>query len=139
MSLPVLFDLRTRRTVELDRYEARAAFCAHRLAAIDPLDGDLIMIAWWSMRLDPESREQPIYIGPSIFFNPSEFTAPVLPVVGLSTSARLRLYVDAALVYKRSLAILEKALGPNHPAITDARNNLAEMYRKLGRSGERKV
>jgi hypothetical protein len=39
MSLPVLlFDLRTRRTVELDRYGARAAFCAPRLAAIDPLD-----------------------------------------------------------------------------------------------------
>ena len=35
--------------------------------------------------------------------------------------------------YKRSLAIREKSLGPNHPAVATSLNNLARLYRAQGR------
>jgi esterase/lipase superfamily enzyme/tetratricopeptide (TPR) repeat protein len=42
-------------------------------------------------------------------------------------------YADAEPLYKRSLAIREKALGPNHPDVGTLLNNLAELYRVQGR------
>ncbi len=38
-------------------------------------------------------------------------------------------YADAEPLYKRALAIREKALGPNHPDVASSLNNLAELYR----------
>ena len=38
--------------------------------------------------------------------------------------------------YKRSLAIREKALGPEHPDVAQSLNNLAELYRAQGKYAE---
>ncbi len=38
-------------------------------------------------------------------------------------------YAEAEPLYKRSLAIREKALGPDHPDVATALNNLAELYK----------
>ena len=35
-------------------------------------------------------------------------------------------------LYKRSLAIFEKVLGPDHPSVAMALNNLAALYRNQG-------
>ena len=35
-------------------------------------------------------------------------------------------------LHKRSLAILEKALGPEHPAVATSLNDLAKLYRAQG-------
>jgi tetratricopeptide (TPR) repeat protein len=43
------------------------------------------------------------------------------------------LYAQAALFYERSLAIMEKALGPNHPDMAASLENLAQFYWKTGR------
>ncbi len=45
-------------------------------------------------------------------------------------------YVEAEPLYQRSLAISEKALGPEHPDVATSLNNLAELYRDQGRYGE---
>ena len=37
-------------------------------------------------------------------------------------------YTDAEPLFQRSLAILEKALGPEHPDVAGSLNNLAELY-----------
>ena len=42
-------------------------------------------------------------------------------------------YTDAEPLYKRSLAIWEKALGPEHPDVALGLNNLAALYRNQGR------
>jgi tetratricopeptide (TPR) repeat protein len=42
-------------------------------------------------------------------------------------------YADAVPLYKRSLAIFEKALGPDHPDVAQALNNLAVIYVDQGR------
>jgi CHAT domain-containing protein len=42
-------------------------------------------------------------------------------------------YADTEPLYKRSLAIYEKALGPDHPNVATSLNNLAELYRQQGR------
>ncbi len=42
-------------------------------------------------------------------------------------------YADAEPLYKRSLAIFEKALGPDHPDVAASLNNLAEVYRAQGK------
>jgi tetratricopeptide (TPR) repeat protein len=42
-------------------------------------------------------------------------------------------YADAEPLYKRALAIGEKALGPDHPAVAIRLNNLALLYRVQGR------
>src|SRR3974390_617504 len=42
-------------------------------------------------------------------------------------------YADAEPLYKRSLAILEKALGLNDPNVASLLNNLAELYEAQGR------
>ena len=41
-------------------------------------------------------------------------------------------YDQAEPLYKRSLAIREKALGPDHPDVATSLNNLAALYRKTG-------
>ena len=38
-------------------------------------------------------------------------------------------YAKAEPLYQRSLAIREKALGPEHPDVANSLNNLAELYR----------
>jgi tetratricopeptide (TPR) repeat protein len=42
-------------------------------------------------------------------------------------------YADAEPLYKRSLAIREKALGADHPDVATSLNNLANLYRAQGR------
>jgi tetratricopeptide (TPR) repeat protein len=42
-------------------------------------------------------------------------------------------YGDALPLYKRSLAIRERILGPNHPEVAGSLNNLANLYYKQGR------
>jgi hypothetical protein len=48
-------------------------------------------------------------------------------------------YAQAEPLYKRSLAIWEKALGPDHPDVATSLNNLAAPYRKTGREKEAKA
>ena len=45
-------------------------------------------------------------------------------------------YAEAEPLYQRSLAILEKALGPEHPDVATSRENYAILLRKTGRSAE---
>ena len=45
-------------------------------------------------------------------------------------------YPEAEPLHKRSLAISEKVLGPDHPAVATSLNNLAELYRTQGRYPE---
>ncbi len=45
-------------------------------------------------------------------------------------------YAEAEPLYKRSLAITEKALGPEHPNVANSLNNLAELYRAQGKYAE---
>ncbi|MDD5036335.1 MAG: tetratricopeptide repeat protein [Methylococcaceae bacterium] len=42
-------------------------------------------------------------------------------------------YSQAEPLYRRSLAIFEKVLGPDHPYVAKSLNNLAELYRMQGR------
>ncbi len=42
-------------------------------------------------------------------------------------------YAEAEPLYKRALAIKEKALGPEHPRVAISLNNLAELYRAQDR------
>jgi CHAT domain-containing protein/Tfp pilus assembly protein PilF len=45
-------------------------------------------------------------------------------------------YSETEPLYKRSVAIREKALGPDHPVVGTSLNNLAELYRDQGRYAE---
>jgi len=45
-------------------------------------------------------------------------------------------YAQAEPLCKRSLAIWEKALGPNHPSVATALENLAALYKKTNRPNE---
>ena len=45
-------------------------------------------------------------------------------------------YAEAEPLYKRSLAIMEKALGPDHPMVALSLNNLALLYRAMDRFAE---
>ena len=45
-------------------------------------------------------------------------------------------YADAEPLYKRSLAIREKALGPDHLDVAQSLDNLAQVYREQGRYAE---
>ncbi len=45
-------------------------------------------------------------------------------------------YADAEPLYKRSMAIMEKAHGPEHPHVATSLNNLAELYRAQGQIGQ---
>ena len=48
-------------------------------------------------------------------------------------------YGDAEPLYKRAIAIDEKALGPDHPDVAIDLNNLAELYHDQGRTAEAKL
>jgi tetratricopeptide (TPR) repeat protein len=45
-------------------------------------------------------------------------------------------YPEAEPLYKRALAIHEKALGPEHPVVATGLNNLAFLYQAQGRYAE---
>jgi len=47
-------------------------------------------------------------------------------------------YALAEPLYKRSLKIDEKALGPDHPSVATSLNNLASLYRATNRHKEAK-
>ena len=42
-------------------------------------------------------------------------------------------YSEAVPLAQRALALYEKVLGPDHPDVATALNNLAELYRRQGR------
>ena len=42
-------------------------------------------------------------------------------------------YAEAESLYKQSLVIFEKALGPEHPDVAQSLNNLGELYRAQGK------
>ena len=46
------------------------------------------------------------------------------------------LYAEAEPLYKLSLAIWEKALGPNHPNVALSLENIAALYRATNRAAE---
>ena len=46
--------------------------------------------------------------------------------------------IEAEPLFKRSLAILEKALGPEHPQVATILRNMAEYYKKTGKKKEAK-
>jgi len=48
-------------------------------------------------------------------------------------------YAQAEPLYKRSLAIMEKALGPDHPDVALSLENLAALYRATNRMKEAEV
>ena len=45
-------------------------------------------------------------------------------------------YAEAEPLHKRSLAILEKALGPEHPNVATSLENYAALLRETGRTAE---
>jgi tetratricopeptide (TPR) repeat protein len=45
-------------------------------------------------------------------------------------------YTEAEPLYKRALAIWEKALGPDHPELAQSLNNLSVVYQDQGRYAE---
>jgi tetratricopeptide (TPR) repeat protein len=45
-------------------------------------------------------------------------------------------YTQAELLYKRSLAIWEKALGPEHPLVAQSLENYAVLLREMNRLAE---
>ncbi len=45
-------------------------------------------------------------------------------------------YSEAEPLYQRSVAILEKALGPEHPDVAASLNNLAGLYKVQGHYAE---
>ena len=45
-------------------------------------------------------------------------------------------YSEAEPLLKRSLSICEGKLGPNDPRLAKVLNNLAELYRKIGKEEE---
>jgi tetratricopeptide (TPR) repeat protein len=47
-----------------------------------------------------------------------------------------RRYAEAEPLYKRALAIIEKAVGPNHPVFVAMLNKLATLYREQGKYAE---
>ncbi len=45
-------------------------------------------------------------------------------------------YADAEPLYRRALAIGEKALGPEHPDVATSLENLGRLYRAQGKAAE---
>jgi tetratricopeptide (TPR) repeat protein len=45
-------------------------------------------------------------------------------------------YTEAEPLFKRSLAIREKILGPEHPDVAAVCENMAKFYRKIGKTKE---
>ena len=66
-------------------------------------------------------------------------SVPIIPMLRRSLNNLAALYdkqgryADAEPLYKRSLAIQEKALGPDHPDVATSLNNLAVLYQEQGR------
>ena len=50
-----------------------------------------------------------------------------------------RRYAEAELLYQRAIAILEKALPPDHPNLRTGRYNYASLLDQLGRTNEAAV
>lgn len=48
-------------------------------------------------------------------------------------------YDEAEPLYQRSLAIWEKVLGPEHPAVAQSLDNYASLLREIGRTKEAEV
>ncbi len=48
-------------------------------------------------------------------------------------------YAEAEPLYRRSLAIVEKALGPDHPDVATILENYADSFRKTGRDTEAEI
>jgi Tfp pilus assembly protein PilF len=47
-------------------------------------------------------------------------------------------YTEAEPLFKQSLAIYEKALGPEHPHVATVLRNMAECFKKTGKKKEAK-
>ena len=66
--------------------------------------------------------------------------AEIDQVINLSNQAedhlKQRRYAEAEPLYKRALDIIEKAVGPNHPACIPMLNKLATLYREQGKYAE---
>ena len=66
-------------------------------------------------------------------------SVPIIPMLRRSLNNLASLYraqgryADAEPLYKRSLAIREKTLGPDHPDVAVSLNNLALLYQAQGR------
>ena len=60
-------------------------------------------------------------------------TARNVAVAGMVTQGR---YTEAEPLYQRSLAIVEKALGPEHPSVATSLENYAILLRKTGRGAD---
>ena len=60
---------------------------------------------------------------------------PLLLLLGVIYQAQGN-YAAAAPLYRRSLAILERALGPEHPDVAQSLENYAVMLRETGRADE---
>ena len=45
-------------------------------------------------------------------------------------------YVEAEALYKRAMAVLEKALGPEHPHVANVLENMAKRCRNMGKEEE---
>jgi hypothetical protein len=71
MALPPapIFDLSTRRVVEVDRYTARHLLSEHRAGAVHPVPGDILPLLWWALTPDPGAG-MPTLRGPPIYFRP---------------------------------------------------------------------
>jgi tetratricopeptide (TPR) repeat protein len=74
-----------------------------------------------------------IVIEPSHTFSNPKILSGTLPDSNLALLYDTQgQYSQAESLLKRSLAIYEKALGPNHPDVATSLNNLAELHRTQG-------
>ncbi len=55
--------------------------------------------------------------------------------MGLNDRAQGK-YAEAEPLYKRALKIREKALGKNHPHVATVCENMAELYKKIGKESK---
>jgi tetratricopeptide (TPR) repeat protein len=60
---------------------------------------------------------------------------PLLLLLGVIYQAQGN-YAEAEPLYRRSLAILERALGPEHPDVAQSLENYAALLRETGRADE---
>ena len=81
--------------------------------------------------LQARARDQREGAGP----RPPRMSAPRSTTWPRSIESQGR-YAEAEPLYKRALAIPEKALGPDHPSVGTSLNNLAGLYRAQGRYAE---
>ena len=131
------------------RYWPRAeALAPHALAVTDASSAEdhvatAVLLSgggslFWSKGLYTDARAAPSasarYRGEKPWSRPSCCRhEPQQP--GPSTAATNRL-VEAELIYRRALAIDEKSLGPDHPAVCSVLNNLAGLLQHTNRLSE---